>query len=66
MRQGQRGGPCGCPCRGRPAPRAARVRPRQARPSRVAPRDFTSEQFRREGRNLLRPLSQAPGTVVAK
>ena len=51
---------------GRPAPRAARVRPRQARPSRVAPRDFTSEQFRREGRNLLRPLSQAPGTVAAK
>ena len=36
MRQGQRGGPCGRPCRGRPAPRAARVRPRQARPSRAA------------------------------
>ena len=27
--------------------RSARVRPRQARPSRVAPRDFTSESFRR-------------------
>ena len=31
------------PC-GRPAPRAARVRPRQARPSRMTPRDFTSER----------------------
>ena len=33
------------------------VRPRQARPSRMTPRDFTSEPFRREGRNLLRPRS---------
>ena len=29
-----------------PARRDEAVRPRQARPSRVAPRDFTSEQFR--------------------
>ena len=43
------------------------VRQMRGRPaSRVASRDFTSEQFRREGRNLLRPLSQAPGTVSAK
>ena len=28
-----------------------------ARPSRTQPRDFTSEQFRREGRNLSRPRS---------
>ena len=30
----------------RPRGGTGRIRPRQARPSRVAPRDFTSEQFR--------------------
>ena len=37
--------------------RLRRVRPRQARPSRVRVRDFTSEQFRRKSRDLLRSRS---------